>query len=247
MGVRSVRPWESDLWGRESPICEAVRGHERPCGSPIDLSRTPAEAMRLAVKSVRRPRGWQHRPVESDRTLTASQIGLSNLWGRSVRPWESEHGLSLESHVICQRVRSASQIGLPRPHRSASQIWESDRPLTHSDRTPGEAMRLAVKSVRRARGSDCIARCPIAVRERPIGLSNLWGRGALWLAQTDHMTKVRGRERPWEAVRGRGALIGLEIYLSQSGEHGLPRPLTASQIRPLKHIKYIEISNFRQQ
>ena len=32
--------------------------------------------------------------------------------------------------------------------------------------------------------------------------------------------------RPWEAVWGRGALIGLEIYLSQSGEHGLSRPLT---------------------
>ena len=29
-------------------------------------------------------------------------------------------------------------------------------------------------------------------------------------------------------MRGRGALIGLEIYLSQSGEHGLSRPLTAS-------------------
>ena len=52
--VRSVRP-----------ICEAVRVRsERPCGRPIGLSRTPggdrtlpAEAMRLAVKSVRRARG----------------------------------------------------------------------------------------------------------------------------------------------------------------------------------------------
>ena len=34
----------------------------------------PCEAMRLAVKSVRRARGWQHRPV--------CVIGLSNLWGR---------------------------------------------------------------------------------------------------------------------------------------------------------------------
>ena len=29
-------------------------------------------------------------------------------------------------------------------------------------------------------------------------------------------------------MRGREALIGLEIYLSQSGPHGLSRPLTAS-------------------
>ena len=44
-----------------------------------------------------------------------------------------------------------------------------------------------------------------------------------------------GRGRPWEAVRGRAPLIGLEIcvresqiYWSQWEEHGLSRPLTAS-------------------
>ena len=40
-------------------------------------------------------------------------------------------------------------------------------------------------------------------------------------------------ERPWEAVWGRAPLIGLEICPSQSGEHGLTRPLTASHFRPL--------------
>ena len=44
--------------------------------------------------------------------------------------------------------------------------------------------------------------------------------------------------RPWEAVGGCAPLIGCEICLSQSEEHGLPRPPTASQIRPPKHIKW---------
>ena len=41
-----------------------------------------------------------------------------------------------------------------------------------------------------------------------------------------------GRGRPWEAVGGRAPLIGSDRSHSQSGEHGLPRPHTASQIRP---------------
>ena len=41
-----------------------------------------------------------------------------------------------------------------------------------------------------------------------------------------------GRVRPWEAVWGRAPLIGLEICPSQSGEHGLTQPLTASHFRP---------------
>ena len=38
--------------------------------------------------------------------------------------------------------------------------------------------------------------------------------------------------RPWEAVGGRAPLIGLERSDSQSGEHGLPRPPTASHGLP---------------
>ena len=48
------------------------------------------------------------------------------------------------------------------------------------------------------------------------------------------------RGRKWEAVRGRERPIGLEIwvresqiYLSQSGPHGLSRPLTFGLSRPL--------------
>ena len=99
--VRSVRPWESDLWGRESPICEAVRG------------RAP----------------------------------------------------------------------------TASQIWESDRPLTHTGRS--NAFRIGLSA---------------AVRERPIGLSNLWGRGStashhkvMWSVWE---SEVRGRARPPTASHG---------------------------------------------
>ena len=85
-------------------ICEAedlrVRS-ERPCGRPIGLSRTPgdrtlpAEAMHLAVKSVRRARG-SYWPVcvrgRSD-SHTASHFGLSDL-----RPHRFES-------PICEAVR----------------------------------------------------------------------------------------------------------------------------------------------
>ena len=58
---------------------------------------------------------------------------------KSVRPWESDHGLSPQSHVTCLRVRprplTASQIGLTdRTLKSESPkweaVWEADRPLT---------------------------------------------------------------------------------------------------------------------
>ena len=44
---------------------------------------------------------------------------------------------------------------------------------------------------------------------------------------------VRGRVRLWEAVWGCAPLIGLEICPSQSGEHGLSRPLTFGLTWPL--------------
>ena len=134
--VRSVRPkWEADLWGR---------------GSPIGLSRTPAESPILgAIWLISRLNALPH-TVESDRTsdsVTASQIGLSrtdlamqpiglsNLWGR-VR----ERPCSPQSHVICLRVRSerpcSASHGLSRtrPHRFESPIGLS--------RTPGDAVIL---------------------------------------------------------------------------------------------------------
>ena len=89
---------------------------------------------------------------------------------KSVRPWESDHSLSPQSHVICLRVRArpltASQIGLTdRTLKSESPkweaVWEADRPLTHTGPVaplPAEAMHLAVKSVRRARGSYSLGR-----------------------------------------------------------------------------------------
>ena len=43
---------------------------------------------------------------------------------------------------------------------------------------------------------------------------------------------VRGRVRPWEAVLLSLAQTDLIRSQSQSGEHGLTQPLTASQIRP---------------
>ena len=177
------RPWESDWPLTHSGRCSPILGPVAPL---------PAEAMHLAVKSVRRARGsdciarcaW-----EADRTLRSERpnFGLSDLRGR---------------------VRE-------RP-------WESDRTL------PAEAMRLAVKSVRRARGSDCIARCAWEAdwtlrSERPnFGLSDLRGRvrerpcSADWLRQVTwqiwEAVCLWGRisdSQIWEAVcvRGRAPLI----------------------------------------
>ena len=94
---------------------------------------------------------------------------------RGARPLTASHGLSLLSCDLSEPIRGArphtASHGLP---NSASQTYKihrisnahgltdlrvrSVRPIGLSC-TPGDAMRLAVKSVRRPRGSDCIARC----------------------------------------------------------------------------------------
>ena len=165
--LRSVRPWESEV--------------------PIGLSRTPGEAMRLAVKSVRRPRGsdciarcaW-----EADLWGRGSPIGLS----RTAAIWLISRLNALLRPVESDRTLTASQIGLtdhmtfglsrPLTH-TASQIWESDRPLTHTGRS--NAFSCEISQIAPRIGLSA------AVRERPIGLSNLWGR-------------VHERPCAWEAV-----------------------------------------------
>ena len=220
------------------------------------------------VRSVRESDLWSVRPKwEAD------------LWGRSVRPWESDRPLThtgresdprgyltdftakrIASHGRVRSDRTASPavrerpIGLPRPHRSASQItdlrvrsvrpcaweavmwsvwesevrgrarpptasqiWESDRPLTHTGRCSpilGAAWLI----------SRLNALLRPGVRERPIGLSNLWGRGSPRCRSASHAHRAMQSdprlnallrpligsdrshdksERPWEAVRGR--------------------------------------------
>ena len=86
----------------------ANQGARPPTKVRDSASQTPGEAMRLAVKSVRRARGSY--------CLARSPIGLTDRTLKSVRPWESEHGLSPQSHVICFESPKASH-GLPRPHR----------------------------------------------------------------------------------------------------------------------------------
>ena len=127
----------------------------------------------------------------------------SDLWGRSVRPWESDYTgrgsailgpvwqISRLNALLCpgesdrHRNRSASHFGLPQPNRLASQIG-----LPNSDSKICEA--------------------------------NLWGRGTLWLAQTDHM-RNSGRPRRWEAV-------GSQIWEAKvGGQSGRPNSGLLSQ------------------
>ena len=94
-------------------------------------------------------------------------IGLSNLWGRSVRPWESgesDRPLTPRGYLTdftAKRIASAGvrerPIGLSNLWGRSVRPWESDRTLA------AEAMRLAVKSVRRARGWQ---HRPVCVRGR---------------------------------------------------------------------------------
>ena len=234
---------------------------------------------------------------EADRppTRPLTSDSQTDLWGRSVRPWEASD--SQTDHMTLWWAR-------PLTH-TASQIWESDRPLTHTGRCCHPRARLTdfmakrIASAGRVRSdSDGLSRTRPHRFESPIGLSRIPGDavilGAVWLISRLNALHrpvcVRGRsdsqicerpcsligsdrshdkfceaeamrgrerpweaksERPWEAVRGREALIGLEIcvresqiYLSQSGPHGLSRPLTASHglSRPHKfHWKCLKI------
>ena len=139
-------------------FCEAVGGRVRPC-SPDWLSDL-SEPIRVA------------------RPHTASQIGLSDRPHRSGSP---KFGLTRTRphnfcHVIC--LSQSGEHGLTRPPTASQKFtvrpWKSE--VRGADRTlPGEAMRLAVKSVRRARGSQCLARSPRVRSVRPI-CEAVWGR-----------------------------------------------------------------------
>ena len=212
--VRSVRP-----------ICEAVRVRsERPCGRPIGLSRTPGDAVILGAAWLISRLNALLRPVEVRLAWGSDSIArcaweadrpptrplTSDSHGRSVRPWEAEHGLSLrtlrqitwlcgqrpwlDSHGLTDlRVRSASHA-----HRS-----DSGRSNAFSREISQASPRIVLPRPVEVRLARDWTASP-AVRERPIGLPRphrserpcAWEAVLPWLAQTDHMTKVRGRERP---------------------------------------------------
>ena len=247
--VRSVRPkWEADLWGR------SVR--------PWESDHTPAESPILgAIWLISRLNALPH-TVVSDRT--------SDSHGLTDRPHRSDSQICEAVGVRGGRPSDRSHDFVVRGRGSpstASQIWESDlwgRSASHAQR--------AMQSDPRGRLTDFTAKriASPGVRERPIGLTDrtlksvrpcaleilcilyvweaefgrpweaVWGRAPLIGSDRSHDKS----ERPWEAVRGRAPLIGSGRSLSQWEPHGLTRPLTASQIRPLKHIKYTESLTF---
>ena len=119
----------SDLWGRGSPRCRSASHARRAMQSDPRGRLTDFTAKRIASAGVReRPIGLPH---GLSRTLTASQIGLTDLRVRSVRPiCEAVRG--------CGRPSTASQrdhmtlwweavVGLPRPHRFEISVRE--RPI----------------------------------------------------------------------------------------------------------------------
>ena len=147
-----------DLWGcvggRESPICEAVRVRERPCGSPIGLSRTPGDAVILGAVWLISRLNALLRPVESDRRLVCVR-GQSDSHTASHRLSDRSHDLRVRSASHAQRAMLSSSGPSDwfhgQTHCIARCAWEVDR--TPTDRT--------LKSV------------------RPIGLSRTAG-DAVW-------------------------------------------------------------------
>ena len=197
--------------------CEAVWGRGRPCSSHWlrDLCQRVPDLFE---------------PIRAPRPPTASH-GLTR---PHKYPWKclkfgltwpliasASHNLSCD---LSEPIRDL--IGLPRPHRFESPIGLS--------RTPAEAMRLAVKSVRRARGSYCLARSLI-------GLTDLRVRSA---SQICEAVGVRGADRPLthtgRSDSGRSNAFSHEISQAapRIGLHcpvcvrgrSAPRTPTASQI-----------------
>ena len=132
-------------------------------------------------------------------------------------------------HTFWAYQRTSASHGLPQPPM-ASQIWppmashhlglpqfvmwslwanQGARPPTKvrdsASQTPGEAMRLAVKSVRRARGSYCLARSPIGLPRPHRSASQIWE------SDRPHRLSDRSHDLWWEAVLGlpRASQIGL--------------------------------------
>ena len=257
-------------------ICQRVRGRvglPRPhrFESPIGLSRTAGDAVRPSAKCI---------ASRASRTST----GRSNAFSRGSHciarcAWEADRTLKSVRPCACAWEAVGSRA---RPLTSDSQtdhmIWESDlrvrsvRPIGLS-RTPGDAMRLAVKSVRRARGWQHRPVCVRGRSERPCAWESdrtlpaeamrlavksvRRARGwqhcpALWLAQTDHMTKSV-RPRRWEAEFGlsRPLMHSLPLFpVIWLAERESPRPWEAvrGRIRPLIHrntLKMVKITNFR--
>ena len=113
--VRSVRPWESDLWGRESPW-EAVWESDRPLTHTGRCNAFSREISQTAPRMTASP-GVRERPIGLphglSRTLTASHHKV--MWS----VWESE----VRGHA---RPPTASHGLTDWPHRSDSQIYEAN-------------------------------------------------------------------------------------------------------------------------
>ena len=121
---------------------------------------------------------------------------------------------SINRHdLICEAVRVRSERLCGRPIG-----------LSRTDRTLGEAMRLAVKSVRRPRGLDSIAQC---VR----GRSASHTASHFGLSDRSHEFVVRGRARPRTASHGRESPIGLPDRSHDFVVRGRARPPTAVRVR----------------
>ena len=153
--LRSVRPWESEV--------RSDSGQGSMILGPVWLI-SRLNALPRSVESDRPLTHTARSPIAL-RTLTASQIGLS-----------------LESHVICRRVRSASHGLTDLRVRSASHGWPAVRV-----RSSGQSHLYRAKQPDGPEDRTLTAGQPWEADRtlksvRPIRLSNLWGRVRLWEA-----------------------------------------------------------------
>ena len=259
-----------------SVICEAVWEAVRVRSDlrvrsvrPIGLSRTPGDAVILGPVWLISRLNALHRPL-CVRGRSASQIGLSNLWGRARTPTASHHKVMWSVWESEVRGRSASHAqramqsdprlnALLRPVEVRLRV-RSERPIAHGlSRTP-IGLR-AMQSDPRGRLTDFTAKRIASpgvrsvcvrgrVRERPCSLLIGSDRSHDKFCEAEGM-----RGRKWEAVRGRERPCSshwLRDLCQRVPDLLEPirgaRPLTASHglSRPHRNtLKMVKFPNFR--
>ena len=190
---------------------------DRPLTHTGPVAPLPAKAMHLAEDRTASP-AVRERPISLPHGLSLSE---------SPR-WEAKHGLSLESHVICEAV-----LGLPRPHRferpkvggRRAQSDSTGQSNAFSCEISQASPRIVLPRPVCVRGrSEAVGG---RVRERPCSplIGSDRSHDKLWEAEG-----MGGRVRPNLGGRGRPCSSDWLRDISQPIRGA--RPPTASQIRP---------------
>ena len=160
ISVFSVYFWEA-MWGCERP-CEAVL---LSFGLEICVRESQIYLSQWEEHGLTRPLTASHfRPLTASHHLSLTEFLMWPVWANQGSTASHTHGLSDLWGRGSPRCRSASHATKSCDLSESPKweaVWEADWPLTHTGPVaplPAEAMHLAVKSVRQARGSYSLGR-----------------------------------------------------------------------------------------